>query len=143
MTNNIILEKLEGVKTRFIEVSELLTRPDILSDMKRYVKLNKEFKDLQPIIDAYEKYRLALGNISSAKELLATEKDEEMREMAKAELEELNESLPAMEEEIKFLLIPAEPEDEKSAVLEIRAGTGGDEASIFAGDLFRMYGKYF
>jgi len=143
MTNNIILEKLEGVKTRFIEVSELLTRPDILSDMKRYVKLNKEFKDLQPIIDAYEKYRLALGNISSAKELLATEKDEEMREMAKAELEELNESLPAMEEEIKFLLIPADPEDEKSAVLEIRAGTGGDEASIFAGDLFRMYGKYF
>jgi len=140
MTNNIILEKLEGVKTRFIEVSELLTRPDILSDMKRYVKLNKEFKDLQPIIDAYEKYRLALGNISSAKELLATEKDEEMREMAKAELEELNESLPAMEEEIKFLLIPADPEDEKSAVLEIMAGTGGDEASIFAGDLFRMYG---
>lgn len=143
MANNIILEKLEGVKTRFIEVSELLTRPDILSDMKRYVKLNKEFKDLQPIIGAYEKYRLALGNIASAKELLATEKDEEMREMAKAELEELNENIPAMEEEIKLLLIPADPEDEKSAVVEIRAGTGGDEASIFAGDLFRMYGKYF
>ncbi len=143
MANNIILEKLEGVKTRFIEVSELLTRPDILSDMKRYVKLNKEFKDLQPIIGAYEKYRLALGNIASAKELLATEKDEEMRDMAKAELEELNENIPAMEEEIKLLLIPADPEDEKSAVVEIRAGTGGDEASIFAGDLFRMYGKYF
>ncbi len=143
MANNIILEKLEGVKIRFIEVSELLTRPDILSDMKRYVKLNKEFKDLQPIINAYEKYKLALGNISSARELLATEKDDEMREMAKAELEELNGSIPDMEEEIKLLLIPTDPEDEKNAVLEIRAGTGGDEASIFAGDLFRMYGKYF
>lgn len=143
MANNIILEKLEGVKIRFIEVGELLTRPDILSDMKRYVKLNKEFKDLQPIINAYEKYKLALGNISSARELLATEKDDEMREMAKAELEELNGSIPEMEEEIKLLLIPTDPEDEKNAVLEIRAGTGGDEASIFAGDLFRMYGKYF
>lgn len=143
MANNIILEKLEGVKIRFIEVSELLTRPDILSDMKRYVKLNKEFKDLQPIINAYEKYKLTLGNISSARELLATEKDDEMREMAKAELEDLNGSIPDMEEEIKLLLIPTDPEDEKNAVLEIRAGTGGDEASIFAGDLFRMYGKYF
>ncbi len=143
MANNMILEKLEGVKTRFVEVSELLTRPDILSDMKRYVKLNKEFRDLEPIIDAYEKYKLALGNIASARDLLATEKDEEMREMAKAELEELTEGLPDMEEEIKFLLIPADPEDDKNAVLEIRAGTGGDEASIFAGDLFRMYGKFF
>jgi len=143
MANNMILERLEGVKTRFVEVSELLTRPDILSDMKRYVKLNKEFRDLEPIIEAYEKYKLALGNIASARELLATEKDEEMREMAKAELEELTEGLPDMEEEIKFLLIPADPEDGKNAVLEIRAGTGGDEASIFAGDLFRMYGKFF
>ncbi|MDX9811278.1 MAG: peptide chain release factor 1 [Bacteroidales bacterium] len=143
MANNMILERLEGVKTRFVEVSEMLTRPDILSDMKRYVKLNKEFRDLEPIIEAYEKYKLALGNIASARELLATEKDEEMREMAKAELEELTEGLPDMEEEIKFLLIPADPEDGKNAVLEIRAGTGGDEASIFAGDLFRMYGKFF
>ena len=143
MANNMILERLEGVKTRFIEVSELLTQPDILSDMKKYVKLNKEYKDLQPIIESYERYKLALSNISSTKELLATEKDEEMREMAKAELDELTSHLPEMEEEIKLLIIPADPEDDKNAVMEIRAGTGGDEASIFAGDLFRMYTKFF
>jgi len=121
----------------------LLTQPDILSDMKRYVKLNREYKDLQPIIEAYEKYKLALSNISGAKQLLANEKDEEMREMAKAELEMLNDQIPKMEEEIKLLLLPADPEDDKNAVVEIRAGTGGDEASIFAGDLFRMYSKFF
>jgi peptide chain release factor 1 len=143
MANNMILERLEGVKQRFIEVGELLTKPDVLSDMERYVKLNKEYKDLQPIIESYERYKLALTNITSTKELLSTEKDEEMREMAKAELEQLNTALPEMEEEIKLLLIPVDPEDEKNAVMEIRAGTGGDEASIFAGDLFRMYSKYF
>jgi peptide chain release factor 1 len=143
MSNNLIVDKLEGVKARFVEVGELLTKPDVLSDMERYIKLNKEYKDLQPIIEAYEDYKLTLTNISSTKELLATEKDEEMREMAKAELEELMSKLPEMEEEIKLLLIPADPEDEKNAVMEIRAGTGGDEASIFAGDLFRMYVKFF
>jgi len=143
MANNMILERLEGVKSRFIEVGELLTQPDILSDMDRYIKLNKEYKDLQPIIESYERYKLALINIISTKELLSTEKDEEMREMAKAELEQLSASIPEMEEEIKMLLIPVDPEDEKNAVMEIRAGTGGDEASIFAGDLFRMYSKYF
>ena len=143
MANNMILERLEGVKARFVEVGELLTQPDILSDMERYVKLSREYKDLQPIIESYEKYKLALANISSAKELLSTEKDEEMREMAKAELEQLSVGIPAMEEEIKMLLIPADPEDDKNAVIEIRAGTGGDEASIFAGDLFRMYSKFF
>jgi len=143
MSNNIILEKLEGVKQRFIEVGELLTRQEILSDMERYIALNKEYKELQPIIEAYERYKLALSNITSTKELLATEKDEEMREMAKSELENLNDQLPDMEEEIKLLLIPADPEDDKNAVIEIRAGTGGDEASIFAGDLFRMYSKFF
>jgi peptide chain release factor 1 len=143
MANNMILERLEGVKQRFIEVGDLLTQPDVLSDMERYVKLNKEYKDLQPIIESYERYKLALSNITSTKELLSTEKDEEMREMAKAELEQLSASIPEMEEEIKMLLIPADPEDEKNAVMEIRAGTGGDEASIFAGDLFRMYTKYF
>jgi peptide chain release factor 1 len=142
MANNIILERLEGVKSRFVEVSELLTRPEVLSDMKRYIKLNKEYKDLLPIIESYEKYKLALTNISSTRELLAIEKDDEMREMAKSELEALNARIPEMEEEIKMLLIPADPEDEKDAVMEIRAGTGGDEASIFAGDLFRMYSKY-
>jgi peptide chain release factor 1 len=143
MTNNIILERLEGVKQRFIEVGDLLTQPDILSDMKKYVKLNKEYKDLQPVVEAYEKFRLALSNIESTKQLLATEKDDEMREMAKMELDELTSQLPEMEEEIKMLIIPADPQDDKNAVMEIRAGTGGDEASIFAGDLFRMYCKYF
>ncbi|HPM18113.1 MAG: peptide chain release factor 1 [Bacteroidales bacterium] len=143
MANNLILEKLEGVKARFLEVGELLTHQDVLSDMERYIRLNREYKDLQPIIAAYENYRLTLANIASTKELLASEKDEEMREMAKAELEELNDRVPGMEEEIKLLLIPADPEDEKNAVMEIRAGTGGDEASIFAGDLFRMYSKFF
>ena len=143
MSNNLILERLEGVKQRFVEVGELLTQQEVLTDMERYVGLNKEYKSLQPIIEAYEKYKLTLSNISSTKELLSTEKDEEMREMAKAELEALVNIIPEMEEEIKFLLIPADPEDEKNAVMEIRAGTGGDEASIFAGDLFRMYTKYF
>ncbi len=143
MANSLILEKLEGVKVRFLEVGELLTHQDVLSDMERYIRLNREYKDLQPIIAAYEKYRLTLANIASTKELLALEKDEEMREMAKAELEDLNDSVPGMEEEIKLLLIPADPEDDKDAVMEIRAGTGGDEASIFAGDLFRMYSKFF
>jgi peptide chain release factor 1 len=142
MANNMILERLEGVKQRFIEVGELLTQPDILSDMERYVKLNREYRGLEPIIESYERYKLALSNITSTKELLSSEKDEEMREMAKAELEQLNSGIPDMEEEIKMLLIPVDPEDEKNAVLEIRAGSGGDEASIFAGDLFRMYSKY-
>jgi peptide chain release factor 1 len=143
MTNNMIIERLEGVKARYVEVGELLTQPEILSDMKRYVKLNKEYKELTPVVAAYERYKTALSNLKSAKELLAKEKEEEMREMAKAEIEELSEKIPEMEEEIQLLIIPADPEDDKDAVMEIRAGTGGDEASIFAGDLFRMYSKYF
>lgn len=143
MTNKIILERLEGVKQRFVEVGDLLTTPGILSDMKKYVKLNKEYKDLQPIVQAYEKFMLALSNIENARKLLATEKDEEMREMAKMQLDELTELIPEMEEDIKMLIIPSDPEDDKNIVMEIRAGTGGDEASIFAGDLFRMYCKYF
>ena len=143
MANNIILEKLEGVRNRFIEVGELLTQPEILSDMKRYIRLNKEYKDLSPIVESYQKYKLALSNLDSARALLSSEKDEELREMAKLEIDEINEKLPEMEEEIKMLLVPADPEDSKNAVMEIRAGTGGDEASIFAGDLFRMYCKYF
>ncbi len=143
MSNNLIFEKLDGVKQRFIEVGELLTKQEVLSDMERYIALNREYKELQPIIEAYEKYKLTLSNIASAKEMLATEKDDEMREMAKSELEKLNDLIPEMEEEIKLLLIPVDPEDEKNAVIEIRAGTGGDEASIFAGDLLRMYTKFF
>jgi peptide chain release factor 1 len=142
MSNNLILEKLEGIKSHFEEVGRLINQPDIVADMKRYVRLNKEYKDLEPIITAYKQYKNLLSNISSAKEMLANEKDEELREMAKAELEELTEKIDPLEEEIKFLLLPADPQDEKSAILEIRAGTGGDEASIFAGDLYRMYLKY-
>ncbi|MBP8960241.1 MAG: peptide chain release factor 1 [Bacteroidales bacterium] len=141
--NNIILERLEGVRQRFLEVGNMLTSEEILSDMKNYIQLNKEYKNLQPVVTAYEKYKLIIANIENTRLMLASEKDEEMREMAKQELEELNASLPEMEEQIKLLLIPADPEDSKNAIVEIRAGTGGDEASIFAGDLFRMYTKFF
>ena len=142
MSRNIIIEKLEGVKNRFVEVSQLITEPEIIADMKRYIKLSKEYKELEPVIAAYKEYKDTLNNIESAKEMLATEKDEEMRDMAKLELEEMTEKLPVMEENLKLILLPADPEDSKSAIVEIRAGTGGDEASIFAGDLFRMYTKF-
>ncbi len=142
MASNLILDKLEGVKARFQEVSRLITEPDTISNMKRYIQLNKEYKELEPVVQAYEEYRNILSNIKSAKEILAVEKDEEMRAMAKDELEQLNEQVEPLEEKIRFLLLPADPEDDKNAVLEIRAGTGGDEASIFAGDLYRMYQKY-
>lgn len=139
----MILEKLEGVKTRFDEVAELINQPAVVSNMERYVKLNKEYKNLEPLIDSYNKYKNIISNIESAREILSSEKDEEMRTMAKNELDELNAQIEPLEERIKLLLLPEDPEDEKNAVVEIRAGTGGDEASIFAGDLFRMYTKYF
>ena len=142
MGENLILEKLEGVKGRFDEVGELITKPDIINNMERYVKLNKEYKALEPVINAYNEYRTLLSNISDARNILATEKDEEMRVMAKEELDQLLEKVEPLEAEIKVLLLPADPEDDKNAVLEIRAGTGGDEASIFAGDLYRMYAKF-
>ena len=142
MSKNLMLDKLEGVNQRFLEVSKLITEPETISDMKRYVKLNKEYKSLEPIIEAYNEYKNVLSNIQSTKDLLGEEKDPEMREMAKEELDELLEKVTPMEEKIKFLLIPEDPEDSKNAMMEIRAGTGGDEASIFAGDLQRMYMKY-
>jgi peptide chain release factor 1 len=142
MGENLILEKLEGIKARFEEVGRLLSEPDITKDMQRYIRLNKEYKDLGPIVEYYKKYKNLLSNINSAKEILATEKDTELKEMAKAELEDLYTKLTPMDEEIKYLLLPADPQDEKNAILEIRAGTGGDEASLFAGDLYRMYQKY-
>lgn len=142
MSNNMILEKLEGVRLRFEEVSQKITDPEIISDMKRYIKLNKEYKNLEPLVKEYKNYKNVLSNIEAAKEILSTEKDEEMREMAKEELEELESHVAEMEDNIKLLLLPKDPEDDKNAILEIRAGTGGDEASIFAGDLFRMYSKY-
>jgi peptide chain release factor 1 len=142
MSGNLILDKLEGVKDRFEEVGRLINEPEIISDMKRYVKLNKEYRDLEPIIQAYKDYKNLLSNIATAKKMLSSEKDEEMREMAKTELDELYQQVEPMEENIRYLLVPADPEDDKNAMLEIRAGTGGDEASIFAGDLYRMYQKY-
>ncbi|MBA7511331.1 Peptide chain release factor 1 [subsurface metagenome] len=142
MRENLILEKLQGVKDRFEEVGNLISQPDIINDMKRYVKLNKEYKSLEPVVNAYNDYKNLLSNISSAKEFLTSEKDYELREMAKEELDILLEQVTPLEEEIKILLLPADPEDDKNAVVEIRAGTGGDEASIFAGDLLRMYTKY-
>lgn len=142
MSDNLILNKLEGVKNRFNTVGELLNDPSVTSDMEKYIKLNKEYKDLQPIIEAYEEYKLIISNIEDAKNILSDEKDNELREMAKEELDELTAQKNPMEEKIRLLLIPKDPEDEKSAIVEIRAGTGGDEASIFAGDLMRMYIKY-
>ena len=142
MEDNLILRKLEGVKTRFQEVSRQISESGITSDMKRFIKLNKEYKDLEPVVEAYEQYKNILSNLRTAKEILSGDKDEEMREMAKAEIEELTARSVEMEERIKLLLLPADPEDDKNAILEIRAGTGGDEASLFAGDLVRMYTKF-
>ena len=134
-----MLEKLEAIKNRFDEVSELIVDPNIISDMKQYIQLNKEYKDLQPIIEAYQEYKNILSNIENAKEML---KDDEMKEMAKMELDELTPKQEELEEEIKVLLIPKDPADSKNAVVEIRAGAGGDEASIFTGDLYRLYSNY-
>tara|TARA_Y100001978_G_scaffold117184_1_gene104522 strand:+ start:9636 stop:10706 length:1071 start_codon:yes stop_codon:yes gene_type:complete len=134
-----MLDKLEAIKNRFDEVSKLIVDPNIISDMKQYIQLNKEYKDLQPIIEAFQKYKNILSNIENAKEML---KDDEMKEMAKMELDELTPKQDELEEEIKVLLIPKDPADSKNAVVEIRAGAGGDEASIFTGDLYRLYSNY-
>ncbi len=140
--SKMMIDKLRLVKQRFDEVSDLIIQPDIITDQKRYVKLNKEYKDLKKIVDKGEKYESALSNIEEAKEIISDGSDAEMVEMAKMQLEEANEKIKQLEEEIKFLLIPKDPEDAKNVIVEIRAGTGGDEASIFAGDLYRMYTKF-
>ena len=137
-----MLEKLQIIKNRFDEVSDLIIQPDIISDQKRYIQLNKEYKDLRVLMDKREEYTSLTNSINEANEIINDGSDAEMVEMAKMELETAEERLPELEEEIKFLLIPKDPEDAKNAVMEIRAGTGGDEASIFAGDLYRMYTKY-
>jgi len=137
-----MLEKLQIIKQRFDEVNDLIIQPDIISDQPRYVKLSKEYKDLKQIVDKGEVYKELLDNISEAEQLIANSQDEEMVEMANMQLEEAKEALPKLEEEIRYMLIPKDPEDAKNVVVEIRAGTGGDEASIFAGDLYRMYSKY-
>lgn len=137
-----ILDKLEAIKDRYNEIAKQMSDPSVMEDMKRYVKLNKDYKELEPVVKAYNEYKSVLSNISQAKKILETEKDQEFRAMAKEELEELVPKRDEMEEEIRLLLIPQYPQDSKNAVMEIRAGTGGDEASIFAGDLFRMYQKF-
>jgi len=137
-----MLDKLQIVKQRFDEVSDLIIQPDIISDQKRYIKINKEYKDLATVMKIAEEYESLLKNIEEAKEIIADGSDEEMTEMAKMELEEANAKIPELEDKIKFMLIPKDPEDAKNIIVEIRAGTGGDEASIFAGDLYRMYTKY-
>ena len=137
-----MLEKLEIVQQRFIEVSDLIIQPDVIADQKRYIQLNKEYKDLNKIVKKGEDYKSIIANIEEAEIMIKEESDVEMIDMAKIQLEEAKEQLPKLEEEIRFLLIPKDPDDGKSVVVEIRAGTGGDEASIFAGDLYRMYTKY-
>ena len=139
---NDLLQKLEELHKRWLEIGEEVQQPDVMNDMKRYIKLNKDYKDLIPIVNAYKDYKNVLDNIVNAKEILANEKDEDFREMAKAEMEEFVSKRDKLEEDIRLLLLPSDPQDSKNAQVEIRAGTGGDEASIFAGDLFRMYQHY-
>ena len=142
MAETPLLQRLEGLDARFEEIGTLITDPAVISDMKRYAKLRKEYKALEELLNAANRYRRMLKGIDDAKEILETETDSDMRELAKEELDANTAALPQIEEEIKFLLIPQDPEDARNAVLEIRGGTGGDEAALFAGDLFRMYSKY-
>lgn len=138
-----MLEKLEAINEKYLEIEKEMNDPAVMQDMKHYVKISKDYKDLQPIIEAYKTYKNVLENIDNAKYVLGNEKDEDFKELAKQELSELTEKREKMEEEIRLLLIPSDPQDGKNAILEIRAGTGGDEAGIFAGDLYRMYIKFF
>ncbi|MEL7144937.1 MAG: peptide chain release factor 1 [Bacteroidota bacterium] len=137
-----MIEKLAAIKHRFEEVSQLIVQPDAMADMKHYSKLNKEYKDLEKIVKKYDEYAEVLSNIDGSKEILGNEKDPDFREMAKMELEELEPRRDELEEQLKIMLIPQDPNDSKNVILEIRAGTGGDEAGIFAGDLFRMYKQF-
>ena len=142
MADNSILIRLDGLKLKYEEIGQKLTDPEVIADVKQFVQLTKEYKELEPIIETSERYRKAVDALADAKDILANDKDEDMREMAREEIATLEPQLTTMEEEIKLLLIPKDPQDEKNAILEIRGGTGGDEAAIFAGDLLRMYTKY-
>lgn len=137
-----LLQRLEGLDARFEEIGTLITDPNVIADQKRYVKLTKEYKSLETLLNTTNRYKRLLSDIEDAKLILETESDEDMRSMAKEELDYANEEVPKIEEEIKLLLIPEDPEDSKNIVLEIRGGTGGDEAALFAGDLARMYIRY-
>lgn len=137
-----MIAKLEEIKRRFEEVAELIVLPDVVSDMKRFSALSKEYSDLEKVVQKYDTYTTLLENKANAKEILNTEKDEEFREMAKMELDEVEPKIVEIEDEIKQLLIPKDPNDSKNVILEIRAGAGGDESALFAGDLFRMYQRF-
>lgn len=137
-----IIDKLEDIKTKWETLGEQLNDPEIIGDMKRFVKINKDYKELEPIVVAFKEYKNLLSNIEEAREILKNEKDDDMREIAQEELEASEQRRDIIEEEIRLMLIPKDPTDDKNAVMEIRAGSGGDEASIFAGDLYRMYIRY-
>ena len=139
MAENNLLNKLDGLVSRFEEVGTLITDPAVIADMKRFVKLNKEYKDLEKIVAARNLYVATLNGIEEAKQILDSEQDPEMREMAREELDTCNERIPSLEEEIKLLLVPADPQDDKNAIVEIRGGTGGDEAALFAGGRCRWW----
>lgn len=140
--NNVLLDKLEVLSSKFEEISTLITDPAVIADTKRFIKLNKEYSELEKIIDKRDKYALLLRNLDEAISILETEKDEDMREIAKSEIDAITPKIEPLEQDIKLLLSPADPQDSKNAIVEIRGGTGGDEASIFAGDLFKMYVRY-
>lgn len=142
-TNMDILDKMEGLEAKFHEVSLLITDPAVIADQTRYVRLNREYHDLERVLTSAEKYKKALSDLNEAKQLFFNESDSELKEMARAEIDLLEPQIPALEEEVKLMLLPQDPEDSKNVVMEIRGGTGGDEAALFAGDLFRMYTKYF
>lgn len=142
MADNTILGRLDGLKLKFEEIGQQMTDPEVIADMKKFVALNKEYKELKPIVETADRYRAAINNLAEAKELLSVEKDEDLREMAREEAAAMEPLIERLEEEIKLLLIPKDPQDDKNAILEIRGGAGGDEAAIFAGDLLRMYAKY-
>ena len=142
MADNSILNRLDGLKLKYEETGQKLTDPEVIADVKQFVQLTKEYKELEPIIETSERYRTALANLAEAKDTYANDKDEEMREMAREMIAELEPQIAELEEQIKLLLIPKDPQDSKNAIVEIRGGTGGDEAALFAGDLLRMYTKY-
>ena len=139
MAENTLLEKVLSLEGKFKSIQDQLSDPSVMSDMKKYVQLNKDYKELEPIIQKGHEYEKVVSDLQSAKDIFLNEKDEDLREMAREEISELEPRIPALEQEIKLLLIPADPDDSKNAIVEIRGGTGGDEAAIFAGDLFRMY----
>lgn len=142
MATTTLLEKLEGLQARFEEVSTLITDPSVIADQQRYVRLTKEYKELEDLMAARKEYATLLTSLDECKQLIVNEQDPELKEIAREELAAAEQRLPQLEEEIKLMLVPKDPEDSKNAILEIRGGTGGDEAALFAGDLFRMYTKY-